>query len=255
MDIREHSLVRMLLEGTAILLSILLAFSIDAAWDQRQEREADVTRLSALYGELQTHKVLLAEAIAAHRATVEYGYELIGLLSAKPSSGEASRITELLNGLLNYYRINAPFGSLETAISSGAIARMEIVDLASSLASWPTVIEDLLEEQENGSRVVSINLYANLGRMVSLRDVYQRRFLSPSGRGTEDVISEVAMRELPDTLSAPDYSVLHSDVSFSNELMYLMMMAQSSHGEAVIADQKLDKLTDRLQICLADLDC
>jgi len=62
---------------------------------------------------------LLAEAITAHQTTVQYGYELIGLLSPEPTADEALRMTELLNGLLNYYRINAPFGSLQTATASG----------------------------------------------------------------------------------------------------------------------------------------
>jgi len=254
-SIRIVSWSRLLVEGAAVVLSILLAFWIDAAWEQRQEQEADLTRLRALHSELQAHKVLLAEATSAHRATVEYGYELIGLLTPEPTADEAARITELLNGLLSYYRINAPFGSLQTATASGAIARMQNVKLASALASWPTVIEDLVEEQISGGTILVLDFYANLGRIVSLSDMYEQRFLNPTGRGTEEIISAVAFDKLPETFPLPDYSLLHNNIIFGNDLMGLMMMAQSSHGEAVIADQKLSELMQQLQACLAERDC
>jgi hypothetical protein len=255
MNIPDISWARLFIQASAVVLSILLAFSIDAAWQQRQEREADITQLKGLYGELQSHKVLLAEAISAHRNTVEYGYELLALISAEPTAGNAARITKLLDGLMDFYRINAPFGSLETAISSGTIARMRNIELSSQLASWPTAIEDLMEEQETSSIIISVELYAKLGRMVSLRDVYGKRFSSPSGRGTGQIIAEVAMPELPDTLAPPDYSTLHGDTSLANDLMYLMMMAQSSQGEATLADRKLDNLMEKLAACLAERDC
>jgi len=53
----------------------------------------------------------------------------------------------------------------------------------------------------------------------------------------------------------PDHSLLHDNVIFGNDLLNLMMMAQASHGEAVVADQKLDALMQQLQACLADHDC
>lgn len=255
MNIPNISWARLFVEGTAVVLSILLAFSIDAAWDQRQQLEADVAQLSGLYEELQSHKELLAEAIAAHRRTTEYGYELLNIISVEQSSDDEARVTELLDGLMDFYRINAPFGSLETAISSGTIARMQRKEFSSELASWPTAIEDLMEEQDTSGTILVVELYAKLGRMVSLRDVYGNRFANPSGRGTGEVIAEVALKELPDTLSAPDYSTLHGDISLANSLMHYMMMAQASQVEATLADRKLDSLMEKLAACLAEHDC
>jgi hypothetical protein len=85
--------------------------------------------------------------------------------------------------------------------------------------------------------------------------MYEQRFMNPTGRGTEEVISEVAGQRFPPTLPPPDYSLLYSNMDFVNDLLGLMLMAQGSHGEAVVADQKLDKLMQQLQACLAAQNC
>ena len=255
MNLAQISWGRLLVEAAAVVLSILLAFAIDAAWDARQEREADTARLSALYEELQSHDRLLEEAMAAHRHTVVYGYELLELLGTDITEQSSARISELLDELLNFYRINAPFGSLETAIASGAIARMQNVGLASDLASWPTSIDDLLEEENTGGEVLVTELYAELGRSISLRDALQRRLTRPSIRGTRETLGDVAIGALPDTLAAPDYSQLRDNVVFANRIMYLMMMAQASQGEATLASQKLERLMTALADCLDAKNC
>lgn len=62
MNTSNLSWKRLFVEGSAVVLSILLAFAIDAAWDERQEDESDLAQLRGLYQELQSHKILLAEA-------------------------------------------------------------------------------------------------------------------------------------------------------------------------------------------------
>lgn len=141
---------RLSIEGAAIIASILFAFAIDAGWEQRQELAADNARLHGVYEELATHKKLISEAIEAHQRTLDDGRSLLKIISQPGENADADEIARLIDGLINFYQINAPFGSLETAISSGAIARMRNTALASPLASWPTAIEDLLEEQQRG---------------------------------------------------------------------------------------------------------
>jgi hypothetical protein len=65
----------------------------------------------------------------------------------------------------------------------------------------------------------------------------------------------VAVRKLPDAPYAADYAVLYGDITFANELLYFVMLAQSSHGEAIFASEKLAGLAARLDTCLADRNC
>ena len=66
---------------------------------------------------------------------VDLGYELFSLLSPYQATIENVRIAELIDLLFNFYRINAPFGSLQAAMSSGTIAIMTDVELASGINS------------------------------------------------------------------------------------------------------------------------
>ncbi len=73
-----------LAEATAIVLSILLAFAIDAWWQQLVERREEVQLLSALRTEFAVNLERVAEISAFHadlRATAE------ALLSAAADSG------------------------------------------------------------------------------------------------------------------------------------------------------------------------
>ena len=246
---------RILVEGTAVVLSILLAFAIDAAWEERQQRTADTAQLRALLDELATHKRLLGEAIGNHRITTEVGFDVLKIFAEDPGRPDAARISDRLNKLMNFYRINAPFGALKTAMASGTLARMENVELATRLASWPTSIEDLEEEQDTGGAVLAIELFDALAELVSLRDVYALRFENPSGRGTMHVIPDVAIAGVTDGLTAPDYAPLHGNERLANELMYYVMIAQASEGEAVLAERQLDQLMDDLAACLEANGC
>lgn len=254
----EHQSIawsRILIEGSAIVASILLAFAIDAWWEDRQQRKSDITHLHGVLEEFESHKALLAEAIKSHGITVDLGYELFSLLSSAQTATEKSRTAEVIDLLFNFYRINAPFGSLQTAMSSGAIARMTDVELASDIASWPTTIDDLLEEEDNTSEVILLQHYTLLGRKISMHEVYAHRLANPTGRGTLDVISGVARFEVPDSHLAVDYKQLYDDFEVRNGFLEIMMFGQAALGEATLASVKLDELIQRLQQCVSRGAC
>jgi hypothetical protein len=246
---------RVLIEGLAIVVSILLAFGIDAWWEDRQQHASDIAHLQGVIEELEFHKVLLAEATESHRTTVDLGYELFSLLSSDQTATQKARTAEVLDLLFNFYRINAPFGSLQTAISSGAIARMVDVDLASDIASWPTTIDDLLEEQDNTGEVILLQHYALLGRTISMHEVYGHRLAYPTGRGTSDVISDVARPEAPISHLTVDYKDIYDDIEVRNGFLEIMMFGQAALGEATLASNKLEVLIQRLTQCVSQEEC
>jgi hypothetical protein len=254
-DTQHIAWKRLLIEATAIVASILLAFMIDAWWDDTQQRESDTAQLHGVLNELESHRLLLAEAMKSHQTTVDLGYELFSLLSADQIAAEEARITEVIDLLFNFYRINAPFGSLQTAMSSGAIARMSDVQLASDVASWPTTIEDLLEEEDNTGAIILLQHYAMLGRKISMHEVYAHRLANPTGRGTLDVIKSVVRPVAPVSHLTVDYKDLLDDVEVRNGFLEIMMFGQAALGEATLASIKLDALIVRMRQCIANSQC
>lgn len=248
------SWTRLLAEACAIVASILLAFAVDAWWDNRQERASDIAHLQAVLEELEHHSTLLAEAMESHRATVEHGYELFALLSSEQTEAKA-RIPGVIDLLQDFYRINAPFGSLQTAMSSGAIARMSDLGLASAIASWPTTIEDLLEEESDAAALIILPHYMLLGSKISLHEVYQHRLANPRGSGLPDVIREVARPETAVASLPVDYRDLKNDIEVRNGFLLLIAYGQSALGEATLASGKLEKLRERLEQCIGRNRC
>lgn len=246
---------RVAVEGSAIVASILLAFAIDAWWDDRKERASDIVHLQGVLEELESHQVLLAEAITSHRLTVDLGYELFELLSPNQTGAEKRRTTEVIDLMFNFYRINAPFGSVQTAMSAGAIPRMTDVELASDIANWPTTIDDLLEEQNNAGETIVLQHMALLGRTISMNEIYSNRLAYPTGRGTSVVNTDVARPTGPVSHLEDDYSQLYDNIEVRNGFLQIMMFGQAALGEATVATNKLDALIGRLQACVNQRGC
>lgn len=68
---------RIAVEGTAIVASILLAFSIDAWWSGKQQHEAEQIVLQNLLDDLQDKQELLAEMTRFSQAIVESAESLL----------------------------------------------------------------------------------------------------------------------------------------------------------------------------------
>ena len=245
---------RLLIEGGAIVVSILFAFAIDAWWQQRQEQAADHAHLKGVSVELSAHKILISEAIKAHGTTLVYGTRLLEIIALDDRTEAEIEVPDLINGLINFYQINAPFGALETAVASGAIARMRNNYLASSLVSWPTAIEDLLEEESDGSKLVVFHFLPLLSERMPLAAPYRLRLQAPNIRGLDDVLPLESI-QLPASPNTNEFTPLYEDHAVENEILLLMIWAQASLAEATFFSDKLDALTKELQACLKNDSC
>ena len=180
----------LLLEGAAIVAGILLAFAIDAWWQNREQEAMDHAQLAAVLEELEANKRLLAEALAAHKSTVDEGRLLLELIAGDRSAAVDSQILQLMPRFLNFYEINVPFGALGTASQSGAIARMDHTSLARGLASWPAAIEDLLEEQRAGDDALTA-LLAFMTAAMPMNEILRGTLGSPTRRGVDETVAGI----------------------------------------------------------------
>ena len=86
---------RLSVEAAAIVASILLAFSIDAWWGDRQQREAEQVVLQALLDDLQVKQVLLADMNLFSNAIFKSAETLLRVAAGaeqKPSEDTINRL-------------------------------------------------------------------------------------------------------------------------------------------------------------------
>jgi hypothetical protein len=141
---------RLVMEGLVIVASILLAFAIDAAWDERQERAQERRLLEALEDEFAAHPPVLLDAQVVHQRFANATFALFDTLDAAPE-GEVVVVSDsLLYPIMRGRTTQLAQGELEAALSSGAIELIQNRELRRRLAAWPGVWEDATEEEGFG---------------------------------------------------------------------------------------------------------
>jgi hypothetical protein len=102
MRINEISWPRIVAEGVAIVVSILLAFAIDRWWDLRQARQEEIAALTPLLDELQRLQVTLSSNDQYHAAIQLSARRLIEVGSGHGEALSDAEIDRLLCDQLWY---------------------------------------------------------------------------------------------------------------------------------------------------------
>lgn len=143
---RQEQRKRILVEGVVILVSILLAFSIDAWWDarveQQREREQLVSMLAEFKADLTGVDSVLA-AIQGHAKNVE---SLIALL--KSAGDEPVKVPgPLLGSAITWRTSDISMSTLNALMASGDLNLLRNTELRASLAGFPAFLSDVTEDE------------------------------------------------------------------------------------------------------------
>ena len=176
--------MRIITEGCVIVVSILLAFAIDAWWSERIEREQEREHLLAMRSEFQSSIEGLNgvySSIQQHAKTIE---ELIIELKSV-EHGQSILVSAERMGSVNVWRTTDVSTSTLTALmSSGNLNQLSNPALRSALAGFPAVLLDMTEDeivsQRFAEQVMSTYLvkaglaeivYANRGGNEALKEI------------------------------------------------------------------------------------
>jgi len=133
---------RISVEAAAIVASILLAFAIDAWWDNRQERQGVRDILFALHEDFQSGKSFIEYYRKMSVARVDSADQLL-----KASRGGASSITEQeidrLIGDLSFFSDTQIMseGSIDALLAGRNIGMIESIKLRRLISGWPAFLE------------------------------------------------------------------------------------------------------------------
>ncbi len=127
---------RLIVEAAAIVGSILLAFAIDAWWDERQERQEERQYLVTLKRDFEQTRNSLEESLQVNRQASESVLELLEIVQ-EPKNSVAE--TELVRHLFDVFRAHYPtavFGTFHDMVNSGDLRLIQSGELRLNLAQF-----------------------------------------------------------------------------------------------------------------------
>jgi hypothetical protein len=148
-ETRKIAWKRIAIEATAIVVSILLAFAIDAWWEERRDRQAEIALLERLRTDFREIHAALAVVEEEHRAASEacLFFMNVAIGDTLPPTPEVDRMVALV--FLASRTFNPGSGAF-AAFSGGDSSRLiRNQSLAYKLLAWPGLVEELQEEEGN----------------------------------------------------------------------------------------------------------
>lgn len=187
-------LPRILAEGVAIVTSILLAFAIDAWWDQRSVREQARELVAGLYDDFSASQAHVDQWVAGNQWIED---SLTALLSAVREQQAGAAVEVPLQAIVG--SIGAPTYSptdttLAAAISSGQIELIRDRKLRHILALWLQQIADTREDELLIREIAVHQLVPLLSEQVRLGQAFEFErlvgsFLDPARREATETVT------------------------------------------------------------------
>lgn len=177
------------LEMALIVLSILIAFALDAWWDERVQQKEERSQLESLRDELITSRTSLDGIIQSVLEQGENVDKLVGLLK-NAESDPVIVPNALLGSVVSWRTSDVSISTLESLRASGNIGVITNPELRKALVGFPAVVHDVQEDEEIGRDFVEYVLSPALARFGLASAAYTNRLgFNDSGHGGESSIT------------------------------------------------------------------
>lgn len=159
-------------EMAVVVLSILIAFGLDAWWDSNLDRREERELVGRLLEEFRANEAQLDTRIENHRRLANGADELVRVLSL--ATVEVINVPDtLLFSLFIVPTFDPTLGTLEEARHSGRTRLIRDPGLRSELGAWPGRLRDVREEEQLALELVQDQFFAVIGDRVSLWDLME----------------------------------------------------------------------------------
>ncbi|UCC25118.1 MAG: hypothetical protein JSU98_15535 [Gemmatimonadales bacterium] len=134
---------RVALEGAVIVASILLAFALDAWWDERKERGRVGEMLDAVAAEFEAQRAAMDSVVAENERVIAWYLTVFPRTDPDlPSLSQDS--IRMVGGEIEDYQIwEAGFGALAALVNGALLEKVPDAELRRSLGGWDGELEDL----------------------------------------------------------------------------------------------------------------
>lgn len=157
---------RVAVEGLVIVVSILLAFALDAWWGDREEQARVVEMLDAVASEFEAERVAMDSVVTENERVIAWYLTMLPRTDPDlaPLSEDSIRI--LGNQIEDYQIWDAGFGALAALLSGSLLEKVPDAELRRSLGAWDGELEDLAwSRQQVYDRIQALSdLFVSTGR-------------------------------------------------------------------------------------------
>ncbi len=147
-QLTEKNAKRLVVEVVAIVLSILLAFAIDAWWDERKERAEEREVLASLYVEFEANRVEAATVILVHEGAVQSVASLLQMSEDEILALSEEAVGQHMRFFANPRTFDAVRGTVDALTSSGKLGILRDRELREALTTFVNILEDAAEDRE-----------------------------------------------------------------------------------------------------------
>ncbi len=178
--------LRVFVEGVVIVGSILLAFGIEAWWDERQERADEQLTLAALQVEFLGAKAELDYRRELH-GRIEEGvkFTVAALQGARHRNVSSIPLSHAVLALAYIPpTTQLSLGTLTGLIQSGQLGILQEPELRTALSGWATFLDEMTEEETRALDFVQSQLDPVLRSRVDVTPFVNMEFVRAFLDGT-----------------------------------------------------------------------
>lgn len=143
---RKSEIGRAALGGAGIVISILLAFAIDAGWGERSQRLAEEAVINGIREEFESNLEFIDDLVAEHQWADSTLISFFAASRPETESEAESVVESLTAGLLVGDLLDPSMGTLEMLLNSGQLNLISDSDLLALLWEWKRLVEDLEDD-------------------------------------------------------------------------------------------------------------
>jgi hypothetical protein len=152
-----------------IVISILIAFALDAWWNDRQDRERERSHLQTVLAEFTANRDRLDRYLQQVDGSFEATVRVLNLMGPTPGKISPDQLADWINQSFDVGTFTPHGGAVQALLASGELSLIRNHELSNLLSQWPLLsnsLHDLAEFQATNREELHYYL-ARLGVPVS----------------------------------------------------------------------------------------
>ncbi len=224
---------RLIAESSAIVISILLAFSIDAWWTERQEKVREERQIQALIAEFEGNRSILDFDLNRLRDITSNLEKLINELSSVSEGNDVAVSGRYFWSVRQGGIVDPSTGVLDATISSGGLGLLQNEQLRWDLSEWSAKLDEVQTDQQTLRNFIGSELIPYLGTLGDFSGLVLARPNENNG---------------PD-----DLRTVQSTGRLRTSVAYKLLMARVALSKLEILVTKTESIIDQLKQSQTDI--